>query len=885
MKDNDKKDGHYMKAKLKAWAYNWRFIMLSFGTSLGIMLLIAFCYDMFPFGDITILRMDLYHQYGPLLAELYDRLVHGQSLVYSWQFGGGGSFLGNFFNYLSSPLSFVVLLFGHKNTTDAIAFIITLKAALSAATLTYYFKESNEYKTSSFLTAGFGVLYAFSGYFIAYYWNFMWLDGMMLLPIIILGLEKLIDEGRGLLYCLSLALLMFSTYYMAYMVCIFCVFYAICYYAGKHKFGKKLAVSIGKFAGYSVLAGGLSAFSLLPTFYCLRTCSATSDSFPTEISTYFDVFDFLCQHLAALEPTIRSSGEDVLPNIFCGIITVILALIYLYTKSIPLKEKVSRFALLLFLFLSMNINYLNNIWHAFHFPNDLPYRFSYCYSFVLITLAVKAILKLHEIDSKTILTIGLGVSAFIVLAEEITSKNVKTETVIISLAFAIVYTIALKVLKDHKAQSFAMSILIFCLMFAEVAIANTDNYDIDQPKKNYASDYPDFKVLKSKLDSREKDKFYRMELTDLRTRMDNSWYGYNGLSVFSSMAYERSANLHSNLGMFSNYINSYTYNPQTPVYNAMFSLKYVVNNSTAIDMPSNFYKKVATVDKFDAYENLYCLPLGFTVPSSIDAWNTIDANPFNVQNSFWSIATGNQDVFEKIPINDCLYYNIDNFGEDEIESGNLVFYTQNEGQNSSFTLKLIPEKTQNIYVYVESSNVDTITIRSEDDSFLKSQTIDEPYIFDLGKHKAGEVLYLDVPITEGSSGFVDCYIYGLNEEAFKTGFEALQNKGMEITSMSDTKLSGTVTAKNSCTLYTSINYDDSWDVYIDGVKASEEQIVSIGGALLGVRLDSGTHNIEFKYHAQGLSIGLLISFASLVILIATILIPKFFKKEEKEALV
>ena len=107
---------------------------------------------------------------------------------------------------------------------------------------------------------------------------------------------------------------------------------------------------------------------------------------------------------------------------------------------------------------------------------------------------------------------------------------------------------------------------------------------------------------------------------------------------------------------------------------------------------------------------------------------------------------------------------------------------------------------------------------------------------------------------------------------------------MKLTSISDTKLAGTVTAKDSCTLYTSINYDDSWDVYIDGVKANEEQIVSIGGALLGVRLDSGTHNIEFKYHAQGLSLGLAISFASLIILIATILIPKYIKKEE-EALV
>ena len=38
-------------------------------------------------GRMTILRMDLYHQYGPLFAELYDRLTSGESLIYSWDSG------------------------------------------------------------------------------------------------------------------------------------------------------------------------------------------------------------------------------------------------------------------------------------------------------------------------------------------------------------------------------------------------------------------------------------------------------------------------------------------------------------------------------------------------------------------------------------------------------------------------------------------------------------------------------------------------------------------------------------------------------------------------------------------------------------------------------
>ena len=152
--------------------------------------------------------------------------------------------------------------------------------------------------------------------------------------------------------------------------------------------------------------------------------------------------------------------------------------------------------------------------------------------------------------------------------------------------------------------------------------------------------------------------------------------------------------------------------------------------------------------------------------------------------------------------------------------------------------------------------------------------------YTVAKHKhmtkASEELHISQPAISQS-------IKKLEDQLGGTLF-LRSNKGMKLTSFSETKLSGSVTAKNNCTLYTSINYDDSWDVYIDGVKANDEQIVSIGGALLGIRLESGTHNIEFKYHAQGLSLGLLISFVSLVILIATIFIPKFYKKEE-EALV
>ena len=79
---------------------------------------------------MTILRMDLYHQYGPLFAELYDRITTGGSLLYSWESGLGSSFLGNFLNYLSSPVTLIILLFGHENIPEAIAAMSVIKAVL-----------------------------------------------------------------------------------------------------------------------------------------------------------------------------------------------------------------------------------------------------------------------------------------------------------------------------------------------------------------------------------------------------------------------------------------------------------------------------------------------------------------------------------------------------------------------------------------------------------------------------------------------------------------------------------------------------------------------------------------------------------------------------------
>ena len=875
------------KSLLSKIFFDNRFCWIAFACSAIIMLIVYICYSLIPFGDVTILRMDLYHQYGPLYAELYDRVTNLGSFLYSWNTGLGSSFLGNFYNYLCSPLSIIMLLFGHENMPEAIATMILLQAAFSSASFCYYLKSS--FNEHSCATAAFGVLYSFCGFFIAYYWNVMWLDALALFPLLILGIEKIINHRKPAIYIFALAMLLLTNYYMGFMSCIFAILYFLVYYFSNfqisscykdlpenNKFTDRIKYSTFisggvNFATSSVAAAGLVAFALVPVFFILQNSSATSGTAPETVSSYFDIFDFLANHLASVTPTIRSSGTDVLPNVYCGIATVILVPLYLFSRSISIREKIAHVALLGFLYFSFNLNILNYVWHAFHFPNDLPYRFSFMYSFILLVMAYKAFKRLGEFTGKEILGAGTAVLFGIILVQKITSKNVTDNTVIISIIFVVLYTVIFYLFSTKKYQATAMAVLMLCGFCAESISANTDNYSMDRTKTEYVGDYRDFRKIKDKLDEMENNKFYRMELTSLRARMDAAWYGYNGVSTFSSMAYEKLSNLQQQLGMFGNYINSYTYHPQTPVYNAMMSLEYIVNNN-AENIPvlnDEIYSYVDSEGKFNAYKNNYNLPIAYCVDDSITSWNFKSENPFEVQNDYFMRATGIENVFEHLEITDDNYYNIDQIFSG-FDTGYMNFYKTNEGTEGAISFTVTPKTDQNVYLFVDSSGVDSITVSIGYNQY--SQNVDREYIYDLGMCKADVPILVEMAVKQDTaSAALNFFAYGLNMDAFEKGYNTLKSEAINVSSFEDTKITGDITATKDCIVYTSIPYDTGWKIFVDGERVEKEDIVAIGDSLLGFKISAGEHEVEFKYNPYGVWLGLGVSLLTAAVLVLLII--------------
>ena len=887
-----------MVKKLKSFFTENKYILISGAAALLIMLLVYFCYEIIPFGDKTVYRMDLYHQYGPLFSELYDRLTSGGSLIYSWNTGLGGSFFGNFFNYLSSPISFIILFFGHKNTFEAIAAMMAIKSVLNAMSMSYYLKKSQ--KVNTLAISAFGIMYAFCGYFIAYYWNIMWIDAMYILPFVILGIERIIDLGKTKTYLFALILAIFSNYYIGYMICIFSCLYFVYYYfcsIGKlRKYKENFEIKKGltnklknsfflksgiKFAFTSFSAVTVLLFMLVPLAFVLRSSSATAGYTLTEGKLYFNIFDFLANHLASLEPTIRSSGENVLPNIYCGILTIILIPLYMFSKKIPSVEKIAAVVLLVVMYFSFNLNYLNFAWHGFHFPNDLPYRQSFMYSFILLILAFKAFKNIGEFKKENILGIALAVSAFIIFTEKVGSKNVSHGSVYISIIFVILFSIVLGLITSRKNQAFALSVLMMCSVSAEIITANTDHYVANQTKTAFASDYDDFKELQAIVDDADDDLFYRTEMSSLRARMDPSWYGYNGISVFSSMAYEKVANLQKYIGLYGNKINSYTYNPQTPIYNAMFSLKYVYDKKDYIS-DSDYYTFKTANDTFSAYENNYMLNLAYPVSNEITEWDaSIYVDPVSAQEEYFRSATGVYKVFERLYDYDIIYDNILQIGEESIIVGSLPFNKISSDASASIEAQITAKNDENIYIYVYSRNLDTVTVTSPE--ITTTMTVSDGYILDLGKHYTGETVSVTMPLKDDvDSATVDFIAFTINKDNFIEGYERLRDGQLEYTKFDETVIQGVFTAENDEVLYTSIPYDEGWSIYIDGELVDSEDIFKISDALLGIKVTAGEHSITFVYKAMALEISIIISAAFIFLLIIFAILKKrkwlFFKK-------
>ena len=205
------------------WPFSCRFFLL----------FIAYAaMGFYPFGENQVAVIDMYHQYYPFISELHEKLQNGGSLLYSWNGGLGTNFLALMSYYAASPLYFLTIFVPDAWLMEAVTLIILIKIGLAGAFMAVYLRGMHG--RCDLATVAFSSMYALCAYVLGYYWCLMWLDAVAILPLCILGLNRLIDRGSFKLYTISLAALMITNYYIGGMICIFIFFiFRSCIFPGE----------------------------------------------------------------------------------------------------------------------------------------------------------------------------------------------------------------------------------------------------------------------------------------------------------------------------------------------------------------------------------------------------------------------------------------------------------------------------------------------------------------------------------------------------------------------------------------------------------------------------------------------------------------------------
>lgn len=573
----------------------------------------------YPFGSRSALIIDGVHQYLGFYEELQRQIGQG----FSWTFSGhamGYSFYSLFCYYLSSPFNLLILLlmqFLYVN--EAVTLAVLLKIGLTGGCMAWYARK--KLPGREWTAAGIGCMYALSNYLLGYYSNVMWLDCVMLLPVLAWTVERLVKMGRWRAYTAVLGYCILSNYYMGFMLCVFAVLYymAVCFETGEPKGGWRR--SGVRFAGASVLGGGIASAVLLPAVSAVAKTTAARQA---GLSGAGGVYGNLWEQLGRLLPDsfpYATSGDQSSVNLYCGCAALVFAAMFFLNGRIRWRKKAALAALLIFYFAGFHFQILNLVLHGMHKPIGMPNRFGFVFIFLILKAAAEGWGEIGKITKMEFAAGSLLCTVFCA-AVGIQTGN---PGVLVSMAVILLY---ICLLAGRAGQTEKRRLLLGVFLFCEIGLhgifsicssgtANRNLYEVSGRELGQA-------ISRGK-DSNDG----RTVIVNPILRNEELLYGLNGVSMFSSTNTDAMQRWMEKMG-FETGKNRFQYAGATELMDMLLGIRNLAFRDTIT--PDISYRKTYDGSYFDLYENPRVLAGGYLVDSSIRDFRLEGRNPLEVQN-------------------------------------------------------------------------------------------------------------------------------------------------------------------------------------------------------------------------------------------------------------
>lgn len=846
--------------------------------------------SMAPFGNSSILTVDLGQQYIDFYSYFRATILHHpETFFYSFSKDLGGDMIGIFSYYLMSPLNLLILFFPGKSLSIGVLLILLLKYGLAGLSFAWLLNKTKLQHGIRIL--GFSTSYAMMGWMIANQLNVIWLDVLYLLPPVIWGLIKLIDQNKSWTYTIWFAILLIVNYYMAWMVGIFTVIFML-WQLTQRSLGLKTSLRrFAKYIGSSIVAALLACWLLLPTLYALTQSKGTYTE--TKLHFKFDYFPFkMLGKLVTGSFNFKQmpSGQ---PNIFVGMLMLMAFLLFLIDRRYHWRQQLIATVITLFFLLSFCYQPLNLLWHAGQFPVWYPYRFSFIFSFWVLWLAAHVLTPNFRITWKKIIPLaGIIAAIHLYLKLNLSSFSyLSNDQLLISVGFSFIGLVWLSIPRYYSPILY--DTLFFMLTILEISTnAFTSLNNISYVSQ---SDFGDFTTQLNKTVNSIKQKdngFYRIGKTFMRTKDDPMQADYNGASHFGSTLEPSIPSFMGSIGQPDG-DGFVTYTNGTKVSDSLLGMKYFMTNrpttkligqrETDSVLPASSNKpdlnrqQLVSQDVLtQTYQNNNSLPLAFAASNQITKLKD-NADPVAWQSDIYQSLANDKSNHSLFSVQ-----NFDSVSFENVQSAQkitgTIFSKQNLLKPAQIKLTFVPKTNDSYYLTFGANLTDDVgSYYLNGKKLIQYPTFRNTVVINVASKQKGQPITITFKLKKQTLWLQNVSLYRLNQSHFKRLESKLQTQPLTITTHSNTKITGKINVKQrNQLLMTTIPYSKGWHVYVDGHEVKTTKVIN---TFLAAKIGKGHHQIIIKYQAPLFKIGLLISIITLLSSV-TIVIYQFRRQRK-----
>ncbi len=920
----------------KKWFYpllDFIVFALTFFLTFLIYILIFKGLGFYPFDEngLTTMMSDQRDQYVTYMRTYQYALKNGLNIIYSLSKVCGGDFQSLFTYYLASPFNLFVVFVSSADIPAFFFYTSIIKMSFAAGNMYLLACYVSKKRRMGFLA--FSIAYGLISYAFVYFFNFMFLDGLMILPLVTLGFEMLEEKKHCWLYPLALGYALLTSWYIGAMICLYLVILFLLKVFFKNLDSKSRLKYILRFFVFSLLGGLLASVTWVTAFLHFDGTKASLQLPNSKFFSWTVFIEGLLENNYVSNSAIsRNTGYMTM---FVSVVTLIFAMIYFTNKKYNWREKVIDGSLIFVYFIVSISSVLNALFHGGREPTWFPGRYSFIIGFYLCFIALK---EMANLEDTPIWGMAIpGVSSAIILplitlvvtnglekdAEKILYplSNISLAIFIVSFAILLLYFLFIllaniKKITPPKHISIVVEATILVLTIISsyrggynVIKTNVDNGTY-QPYNTYLSDdnlSPVFDTVKENDSS-----LYRMESTFNRNGSGNQinnnplFFSYNGLSHFSSTEKQDISRYMKRIGFHNNGFWEAYDAGSTEAINSFLGIKYLIDNGRVNrDKPNfiyndsslNLFKKMdiskeANDVTYTYYKNGYALPLGFCVDSSSSTYVSQGCKKEGHENTYW---------YDHFEYQNEMYKKMDGSILDNEGNKKEIFHkieTSIKTQNDKATLISTDEYGRNTFLLAKGARITynfTIPSEAENNTLYiheQSETSGFYYYLDgypitirnywhAGIHsfnaKVGTTHTLEIVNNENDKTVI------LNPEVYYEDLAVLREYLTSIklggadnlkqsNGLSSLSFEGEFTLKgNNKEFLFTLPYDKNFSIYLDGKKKETLTRFDIFTAISLENEKEGTHVIKIVYDDKGLTAGFVISCVSIIAFVPVVI--------------